>query len=346
MPTAFITGITGQDGAYLTHFLRAKNYRVCGGVRAENFDENGAIEYSIGANLSALGVRDEVELFALDLRDAASVQRALERAAPDEIYHLAAQTSVAASFQNPVETGDVTALGTARMLEASHLICPQAKFFLASSSEVFGAVASLGNSDFAPQIVDETTPFSPQNPYGAAKAYAQNLATSFRRSYGMAVSCGILFNHESPLRGENFVTRKIVQAVARIENGTQTSLSLGNLDVVRDWGFAGDFVRAMWLTNQHEADDYILAAGNARSLRDFVDEAFRCVGLNSADFVHIDAAFFRPVDTPPLQADTRKSSTRLGWKAEVSFEKLVRLMVEAERQRAAGTLQNVRYFAQ
>ena len=328
MPTAFITGISGQDGAYLAHFLLAKGYRVVGGVR----DIASAIEYS---NLRALGIARDIEFVPFDLSELASMCRALEQCAPDEIYNLAAQSSVAASWKNPLETGESTGLGAVRLFQAARECCPQTRIFQASSSEMFGC---------ANGIVNENTPFFPLNPYGSAKLYAHSTAVNFREALGMKISCGILFNHESPLRHEQFVTRKITLAVARIKRGLQDSLLLGNLDVVRDWGFAGDFTRAMWLMLQNEPDDFILATGTPRPLRDFVEESFRCAELQASEFVRIDAAFFRPNDSPPLLCDARKSSTRLGWKAETSFEKLVQLMVEADLRRVDGNAEAVRYF--
>ena len=332
MPTAFITGISGQDGAYLAHFLLAKGYRVAGGVRNVP-DLNGvssaissAIEYS---NLQALGLDEKIELLSCDLSDLASLRRALEDCTPDEIYNLAAQSSVGEAWENPLETAEVTGLGAVRLFQAANDVCPLARVFQASSSEMFGLVGR--------EKVTENSMLSPLNPYGAAKTYAHHVARNFRESQQRPISCGILFNHESPLRNERFVTRKITQAVARIKCGLQNSLSLGNLEVVRDWGFAGDFVRAMWQMLQTEPADFILATGTPRPLRDFVDAAFGVVGLNSDDYVRVEPQFFRPNDTAPLVADICQSSTRLGWKTEVSFETLVQMMVEADLNRVAGT---------
>ena len=334
MPSAFIAGINGQDGAYLAHLLLSKNYRVCGGARPKT-EVGGAIEYS---NLQALGIREQIEWLPFDLCEAASLRRALESCAPDEIYNLAAQSSVGASWEEPLETGEVTGLGAARLMQAARDVCPQSKFFQASSSEMFGRTAS--------KSVDEKTPLCPDNPYGAAKTYAHHLARNFRESFDMPISCGILFNHESPLRPEQFVTRKISLAVARIRHGLQGSLGLGNMDVVRDWGFAGDFVRAMWLMLQNQPDDFVLATGQPRPLRDFVDTAFRCAGLNSQDYVYVDAAFLRPSESTPMVGDARKSSTRLGWTPQVSFEETVQLMVEADLNRVARNPTAIRYFVE
>lgn len=327
MPTAFISGIGGQDGAYLAHFLLAKKYRVVGGARSLS----DSIEYS---NLEALKIRQRVELRPFDLTDAASMRRALESSAPDEIYNLAAQSSVAASWKNPLETAEVTALGALRLFQSAREFCPRARIFQASSSEMFGC---------ANGIVDETTPFCPTNPYGAAKTHAHHVAVALRES-GAAISCGVLFNHESPLRSADFVSRKVSLAVARIQAGLQDELSLGNLDVVRDWGFAGDFVRAMWQMLQIEPADFLIATGKPRSLRDFVDQAFRVVGLDWQSFVRVDETLFRPSETPPIVADTTQSSTRLGWKPELSFKQLVRLMVEADIVRVAEK-PDIAYFA-
>jgi GDPmannose 4,6-dehydratase len=268
----------------------------------------------------------------------ASMRRALEGCAPDEIYNLAAQSSVGVSWKEPLETGEVTGLGAARLMQAAREVCPQSKFFQASSSEMLGRAAS--------GIVDEKTPLCPDNPYGAAKTYAHHLARNFRESFDMPISCGILFNHESPLRSEQFVTRKITLAVARIRHGLQDSLGMGNMDVVRDWGFAGDFVRAMWLMLQNEPDDFILATGQPRPLRDFVTQAFCCAGLNSEDYVFVDPTFFRPSETTPIIGDARKSSTRLGWTPQVSFEQTVQLMVEADLNRVTQMPAAVRYFVE
>lgn len=346
MPTAFIAGINGQDGAYLAHLLLSKNYRVCGGARTETkaaskteacaeTPANSVIEYS---NLQALGVREQVELLPFDLCDMATIRCVLEDCAPDEIYNLAAQSSVGASWEEPLETGEVTGLGAARLMQAAREVCPRARFFQASSSEMYGCAAS--------GTVDEKTPLCPDNPYGAAKTYAHHMARNFRESFDTPISCGILFNHESPLRPEQFVTRKVTLAVARIRHGLQDSLRLGNMDVMRDWGFAGDFVRAMWLMLQNEPDDFIVASGQPRPLRDFVTQAFRCANLNADDYVQVDPAFFRPVDTAPVIGDARQSSTRLGWTPQVSFEQTVQLMVEADLNRVAGKFGAVRYFVE
>ena len=361
MPTAFIAGINGQDGAYLAHLLLSKNYRVCGSARTETkaaskteacaeTPANRVIEYS---NLQALSVHEQVELLPFDLCDMTSLRRALEGCAPDEIYNLAAQSSVGASWEEPLETGEVTGMGAARLMQAAREVCPQARFFQASSSEMFGravpATADERNGSVRSggvKTVDEKTLLCPDNPYGAAKTYAHHLARSFRESFDMPISCGILFNHESPLRGEPFVTRKVTLAVARIRHGLQDSLRLGNMDVVRDWGFAGDFVRAMWLMLQNEPGDFIVASGQTRPLRDFVTQAFRCANLNADDYVQVDPAFFRPVDMAPVIGDARQSSTRLGWTPQVSFEQTVQLMVEADLNRVAGKFGAVRYFVE
>ncbi|MBV9866460.1 MAG: GDP-mannose 4,6-dehydratase [Abitibacteriaceae bacterium] len=318
MPNALITGITGQDGAYLTQLLLKKNYRVIGTVRSASDHEHNT--------LTALKLQDQVQLIEADFMDMRSLARAVELAAPDEIYHLAAQTSVAASWERPVETGEITALGTARLVQVWREVKPGARFFQAASSEMYGKVAE------SPQT--EATPFHPQSPYGAAKLYAYWIIVGCREIHAAHASCGILFNHESPLRPSNFVTRKVTQAVARIKQGLQNELIMGNLDVQRDWGFAGDYVRAMWhIMQQGEPDDYVIATGKVHSLREFVDLAFKCVGLNYQDYVRTDPAFFRPADPVALVGNPSKLASRTGWEPRVNLEQIVALMVEADIKR-------------
>ncbi len=331
MPIALITGITGQDGAYLAHFLLRKGYQVAGTVRAEGV--------STSSTLKALGIAQDVRLFPVDLANTASLSTALTAVMPDEIYHLAAQSSVAQSFHEPTLTGDVTGLGTARLLQALRFVKPDARFYQASSSEMYGKVKET------PQT--ETTPFYPRSPYGAAKVYAHCMAVNYREAYGCHVSCGILFNHESPLRPEQFVTRKVTMGVARIKQGLQDSLSLGNLDVERDWGFAGDYVKAMWLMLQQKTpDDYIIATGQTRSLREFVRLAFAAVGLEYQDYVRIDPAFFRPAEVNTVIGDPSKARRQLGWSAHMTFEELVQFLVEADMKRVAGETTKIRYIAE
>ncbi len=334
MPNSLITGITGQDGAYLARFLLAQGHQVAGTVRA------GASRQGTDyPTLCALGIGDEVKLVEANFEDAASLQRAVEQSAPDEIYNLAAQSSVARSFQEPTLTGEVTGLGVARLLDAMRTVCPQARFYQASSSEMYGVAREV------PQR--ETTPFYPRSPYGAAKVYAHCMTVNYREAYGCHASCGILFNHESPLRPAQFVTRKITQAVARIKASQESSLSLGNLDIERDWGFAGDYVRAMSLMLQQEnADDYIIATGHTHSLRDFVQRAFACVDLDYEDYVRVDPAFFRPAEINTVVGDPSKAREKLGWEPSMTFDQLVEFLVEAELRRVAGEDEKILYFVE
>jgi GDPmannose 4,6-dehydratase len=328
MPTALITGVTGQDGAYLAHYLLRRGYEIAGTVRAE-----GASSLS---SLEKLGVAQDVRLFPVDFSNTASLSTAVTAVMPDEIYHLAAQSSVAQSFREPTLTGDITGLGTARLLQALRFVKPEARFYQASSSEMYGKVLET------PQT--ETTPFYPRSPYGAAKVYAHCMTVNYREAYGCHASCGILFNHESPLRPEQFVTRKVTMGVARIKQGLQDSLSLGNLDVERDWGFVGDYVEAMWLMLQQEQpDDYIIATGKTHSLREFVRLAFAAVDLDYEEYVKIDPAFFRPAEVNTVVGDPSKAQRQLGWQARMSFEELVQFLVEADLKRVAGEEKNIRY---
>ena len=332
MPNSLITGITGQDGAYLARLLLQKGHRVTGTVRM------GAKLVS-GHNqaLRALGIENDVRLVEIDFENTRTLQNVIKASEPDEIYNLAAQSSVARSFQEPTLTGQVTGLGVAQLLDAAHNIRPQSRFYQASSSEMYGKANEV------PQR--ETTPFYPRSPYGAAKVYAHWMTVNYRESYGYHASCGILFNHESPLRPAQFVTRKITQAVARIKRGLESSLALGNLDVKRDWGFAGDYVRAMSLMLQQEAaDDYIIATGHTHSLRDFVQRAFACVDLDYEAYVRIDPTFFRPAEINAVVGDPTRAREKLGWTPSMNFEQLVEFLVEAELRRVAGDDKNVIYF--
>ena len=332
MPNSLITGITGQDGAYLARFLLKQQHTITGTVRS-GASTRGA-DY---ATLRALKLANEVRLIEADFEDAHSLRCAIESSEPDEIYNLAAQSSVARSFQEPTATGEVTGLGVARLLDAMRATCPQARFYQASSSEMYGKATEV------PQR--ETTPFYPRSPYGAAKVYAHWMTINYREAYGCHASCGILFNHESPLRPAQFVTRKITQAVARIKHGLKSSLSLGNLDIARDWGFAGDYVRAMSLMLQQEAaDDYIIATGHTHSLRDFVQRAFACVDLDYEAYVRIDPAFFRPAEINAVVGDPAKAREKLGWEPSMNFDQLVEFLVEAELRRVAGEDDKVNYF--
>jgi GDPmannose 4,6-dehydratase len=319
MPRALITGVTGQDGAYLARFLLDKGYQVHGMVRrssTENFER-------------IADVRDRIQLHQADLLDQLSLLRLLERSEPDELYNLAAQSFVPTSFDQPLLTGEFTALGVTRLLEAIRTVNPKIRFYQASSSEMFGSVRE------EPQ--NEQTPFWPRSPYGVAKVYGHWITVNYRESYGIFACSGILFNHESPWRGKEFVTRKISDAVARIHHGKQRKLQLGNLDAQRDWGFAGDFVRAMWQMLHHDhPDDYVVATGTKHSVRDFADRAFARVGRDYRDFVELDESLLRPADVHTLRGDASKARRELGWQPETSFEQLVDLMVDADLQRVAA----------
>lgn len=319
MRCALITGITGQDGSYLAELLLEKGYRVCGMVRrssTENFERLAA-------------VRDRIEIHQADLLDQASIVRVLESAMPDEVYNLAAQSFVPTSWAQPVLTAEFDAIGVTRVLEAIRQVNRQVRFYQASSSEMFGKVREV------PQR--ETTPFYPRSPYGVAKSYAHYITVNYRESYGMFACSGILFNHESPRRGLEFVTRKVSDGVARISRGLATELRLGNLEARRDWGFAGDYVRAMWLMLQQDvADDYVVASGENHSVRDLAQYAFAHVGLDARDYVREDPALVRPAEVELLVGDSTKARERLGWQPTVSFEELVAMMVDADIERLKG----------
>ncbi|SHJ00993.1 GDP-mannose 4,6-dehydratase [Desulfofundulus thermosubterraneus] len=316
--TALITGITGQDGAYLAQFLLKKEYRVCGAFRRSSTVNLERLDY--------LGITDKVELVPLDLLDLGNIIRVLEKVQPDEVYNLAAQSFVAVSFDQPVATGEVTGLGSARMLEAIRIVNPKIKFYQASSSEMFGKVQAV------PQ--NEKTPFYPRSPYAAAKLYAHWMTVNYREAYGIFACSGILFNHESPLRGLEFVTRKITYTVARIKHGLAKELRLGNLEAKRDWGYAPEYVEAMWLMLQaDQPDDYVIATGETHSVREFTEAAFTCVGLDWRDYVVVDPAFYRPADVELLVGDAARAREKLGWQPRTTFKELVRIMVEADLER-------------
>ena len=319
--TALITGITGQDGAYLAQLLLDQGYEVHGMVRRSSSDRFDRIEPLI----------DDITLHQADLLDQLSIVRLIEATSPDEVYNLAAQSFVPTSFEQPLLTGEFTALGVTRMLEAIRQVSTEIRFYQASSSEMFGTVQET------PQR--ETTPFWPRSPYGVAKVYGHWITVNYRESYDIFACSGILFNHESPLRGKQFVTRKISDAVARIKLGKQEKLSLGNLDAERDWGFAGDYVRAMWLMMQQDTpDDYVVSTGQRHTVRDFCQVAFDHVGLNWEDYVEIDPAFLRPADVNTLCGDFSKARENLGWQPEVTFEQLVQMMVDTDLDRVSGKL--------
>jgi GDPmannose 4,6-dehydratase len=327
MRTAFITGITGQDGAYLAQFLLGKGYRVCGLLR------RSASAELIGERLRWLGVFDDVELLDGDLLDISSLQRILRQVQPDEVYNLAAQSFVKSSWDQPLLTAQSTGVGAVNMLEAVRSECPQIRFYQASSSEMFGRAQE--------PVQRETTPFYPRSPYAAAKLYAHWMTVNYRESFGLHASSGILFNHESPLRGIEFVTRKVTHAVARIKLGLANHLELGNLDARRDWGHARDYVEAMWLMlQQDQPDDYVIATGRTQSVAEMCDIAFASVGLKAADHIRINPAFLRPAEVDTLLGDASKANERLGWRAVTSLEQMIAEMVEAdivrlERQRRA-----------
>jgi GDPmannose 4,6-dehydratase len=316
MKRALVTGITGQDGRHMSEFLGAKGYQVFGLVRGQNnpkarlvLDENPALELVEG-----------------DLRDLSSLIAAVEQVQPDEVYNLGAMSFVALSFRQPELTADITGVGVLRMLEAIRIVGGTdqnpIRFYQASSSEMFGKVRET------PQT--EQTPFHPRSPYGVAKVFGHHMTVNYRESYGIHASSGICFNHEGQRRGLEFVTRKITNGIARIELGLQESITLGNLDSARDWGYAGDFVEAMWLmVQQDEPDDYVIATGETHTIREFLDAAFRCAGIDDwAPFVQQDPRFMRPAEVDLLMGDPTKARDQLGWKPKVTFEELVRLMYE------------------
>src|SRR5262245_13666016 len=305
--TALITGITGQDGSYLAELLLEQGYRVCGMVRRASTENFQRIEH----------LRGQIDLLQADLLDQTSLARMLDQARPDEVYNLAAMSFVPTSWQQPVLTAEFTALGVTRLLDAIRQVCPEARFYQASSSEMFGKVRETPQS--------EQTPFHPRSPYGVAKVYGHYITVNYRESYGLFACSGILFNHESPRRGLEFVTRKITHAVARIKAGLATELRLGNLQARRDWGFAGDYVRAMWMMlQQSEPDDYVVGTGETHSVEEFVRIAFDHVGLDWQKHVVVDPQFYRPAEVDLLLADPAKAQRQLGWQREVSFEGLVR----------------------
>ncbi|NCA10292.1 GDP-mannose 4,6-dehydratase [bacterium] len=322
---ALITGVTGQDGSYLAELLIEKGYEVHGLRRRSSTFGTERIEHLI------FGDQPGLHLHYGDLSDGNGLMRLLREIRPQEVYNLAAQSHVRVSFDQPAYTADVTAVGTLRLLEAIRDVQDefgeQIRFYQASSSEMFGKVVET------PQ--KETTPFYPRSPYGVAKVYGHWITVNYRESYGMHASCGILFNHESPRRGETFVTRKITRAAARIKLGLQNKLFLGNLDAQRDWGFAGDYVEAMWLMlQQPEPDDYVVATNELYSVRDFCEQAFSRLGLDYRDHVEVDPRYYRPAEVDLLLGDSSKARTKLGWVPRTSFGQLVDMMVEGDLQLA------------
>jgi len=320
--TALVTGITGQDGSYLAELLLREGYRVIGMTRRTSTEVHERIEHIV----------DDVEIVSGDLLDQSSITSIVNDVRPSEIYNLAAQSFVPASWSQPVLTGEFTALGVTRVLEAIRHVDPSIRFYQASSSEMFG------NAVQTPQT--EETPFYPRSPYGVAKVYGHWITVNYRESYGLYACSGICFNHESPRRGKEFVTRKISDGVARIKLGLAGELRLGNLDAHRDWGFAGDYVRAMWaMLQQNEPDDYVIATGRTHSVRDFVRIAFEAAGLGSYEpYVATDPRFVRPAEVDRLIGDPSKARSRLGWVPQMSFEELVATMVEADLDRLSVRL--------
>ncbi len=316
MPKALITGITGQDGSYLAELLLAKGYQVYGVVRRTSHHSYERIEHLL----------DRIQILPADLLDQHSLTVVLKETEPDEVYNLAAQSYVPTSWTQPVLTGEFTALGVTRILEAIRLSWPKARFYQASSSEMFGRVVE------SPQ--KETTPFYPRSPYGVAKCYGHWITVNYRESYNLYAVSGILFNHESPRRGIEFVTRKVTDGVARIKAGLATELSLGNRDARRDWGFAGDYVEAMWrMLQQPEPRDYVIGTGQTHSVQSLVEIAFSHAGLDWKKYVKQDPRFMRPAEVDTLLADPTLARTQLGWSPKVNFEQLVKMMVDADLER-------------
>ncbi|WP_339220234.1 GDP-mannose 4,6-dehydratase [Paenibacillus sp. FSL W7-1332] len=308
-----ITGITGQDGSYLAELLLDKGYKVYGLRRRTSIPMMENIEH----------IKNEIEFIEGDLLDQGSLMNAVRKSNPDEVYNLAAQSFVATSWEQPVLTGQATAIGVTNMLEAVRLTKPEARFYQASSSEMFGKVVET------PQ--KESTPFYPRSPYGVAKVYGHWITVNYRESYDMYACSGILFNHESPRRGVEFVTRKVTDAVARIKMGLQNELRMGNLDAKRDWGFAGDYVKAMWLMlQQDKPDDYVISTGETHTVQELVEIAFGHAGLNWEEYVVIDQKFVRPAEVDLLLGDSTNAQKKLGWKLEVGFEELVKMMVDSD----------------
>jgi GDPmannose 4,6-dehydratase len=325
---ALISGITGQDGSYLAELLLSKGYEVHGIIRRSSSFNTDRIDH-LYQDRHVNGVK--LFLHYGDLGDGASLQRFLHDLQPDEVYHLGAQSHVRVSFEIPEYTGDITGLGTTRLLEALRETAPKARFYQASSSEMYGLVQAV------PQRED--TPFYPRSPYGAAKVYAYWMTVNYRESYGLHTSNGILFNHESPRRGETFVTRKITRALARIKAGMQKELFLGNLEAKRDWGFAPEYVEAMWLMLQQEkGDDFVIATGETHSVQEFLEEAFGCANLDWKQYVKIDPRYYRPAEVDLLIGDAAKAKRILGWQPKTTFKDLVRIMVAADDDLLAAQL--------
>ncbi len=321
MKRAIITGVTGQDGSYLAEFLLAKGYKVYGMVRRSSTENFERIEH----------LREKITIVQADLLDQLSIIELMEDVEPDEVYNLAAQSFVPTSWTQPTLTGEFTALGVTKMLEAIKLVNKKIRFYQASSSEMFGKVLETPQS--------ETTPFYPRSPYGVAKVYGHFITVNYRESYDMFSVSGILFNHESPRRGLEFVTRKISDAVARIAVGNAKELRLGNMNAKRDWGFAGDYVEAMWMMlQQKQPGDFVIATGKEHTVREFVEVAFEHVGLNWRKYVKVDKALYRPAEVSRLRGNANKAKRVLGWKPRVHFTELVRMMVDADLARVQQKL--------
>lgn len=316
MRTALITGITGQDGSHLADLLLEKGYRVAGIVRRSSVDQSERIGHLL----------NRIEIHQADLLDESSLVKVIDKVRPDELYNLGAMSFVPASWEQPVLTGEFTALGVTRVLDAVRIVDSKIRFYQASSSEMFGRVQQV------PQT--ETTQFYPRSPYGVAKAYAHWITVNYRESYGLHASCGILFNHEGPRRGREFVTRKVTDAVARIKLGRQDKLQLGNLDARRDWGYAGDYVRAMWLMlQQDEPGDFVIASGKQHTVRNLCELAFGHVGLDWQQYVVTNPQLLRPAEVESLLGDASLAKQKLGWEPEVNFEQLITMMVDADLDR-------------
>lgn len=327
---ALITGITGQDGAYLAKFLVEKGYRVFGTYRRSSTRNFWRLHY--------LDVKKDIELIPLDLLDQTSIMQAIQTTKPDEIYNLAAQSFVGDSFSEPIATAEISGIGALRILDSIRLLDPKIKFYQASTSEMYGNSSSTAQN--------EDTPFHPASPYAAAKLYAHWIVRNYRESYGLFACAGILFNHESPIRGVDFVTKKITDAVARIKLGMVDYLPLGNLDAKRDWGFAGDYVKAMWLMlQQKEPDEYVIATGETHTVREFCELAFNEAGLDYKKYVRLDEKFVRPRDVVYLQGDSSKAQRVLGWNAkETGFDALVKMMVRADMEKYQNPERFMKHF--
>jgi GDPmannose 4,6-dehydratase len=340
MKKALVTGISGQDGAYLSKLLLEKGYKVCGAYRRTS-DLNTW-------RLDELGVGKDVEFMPLDLLEFSNILRVVEKIGADEIYNLAAQSFVGVSFEQPIYTSNANALGVVRLLEAARVATPEARFYQASTSEMFGKVREMPQS--------EATPFYPRSPYGVAKLYAHWMTINYRESYGMHTSCGILFNHESPLRGLEFVTRKITAGLARISAGKQNTLTLGNIDASRDWGFAGDYVEGMWMMQQQpQGDDYVLATGETHTVRQLIEIAADAVDMriewegagveergidakSGNPIITISPEFYRPAEVDILLGNPARAKEKLGWKPKMSFENLIKTMMEADLRRVTDAI--------